>query len=324
MALLEVKNLKTHFFLRRGVVKAVDDVSFNVEKGETLGIVGESGCGKTMTSLSLLRLVPHPGRIMAGQILLDGVDLLTKSDKEMDRYRGKHIAQILQDPLSSLNPVFSIGNQVAEGIVIHDTIRGKKLRERVLWLLGRLRIPNAETRVDQYPHQLSGGMRQRVVGAICIACRPELLIADEPTTSLDVTIQLQYLNLLKEIQERDRLAMIFITHDFGIVAKMCDRVAVMYAGRIVETGDVGDIFDRPLHPYTIALVNSVPHADKRVGRLYSIEGQPPSLLNIGSRCAFYERCSDRFDRCAVDTMPPEGELPNNHIARCWKYARTPV
>ena len=322
MALLEVKGLKTYFFLRRGIVKAVDDVSFRVEKGETLGIVGESGSGKTITSLSLLRLVPNPGRIVAGQISFDGADLLTKSEEEMNRYRGRHISEILQEPLNSLNPVFSIGNQVAEGIVIHDQLRGRELGEKVVGLLGRLRIPNPETRVDQYPHQLSGGMRQRVVGAISIACRPELLIADEPTTSLDVTIQLQYLNLLKEIQERDKLAMIFITHDFGIVAKMCDRVAVMYAGRIVETGDVEDIFDRPRHPYTTALLNSVPHADERVDRLYSIEGQPPSLLNIGSRCPFYERCSDRFDQCTVDTMPPEFELPNNQFARCWKYGRT--
>jgi oligopeptide/dipeptide ABC transporter ATP-binding protein len=324
MALLEVKGLKTHFFLRRGTVKAVDDVSFSVEKGETLGLVGESGCGKTMTSLSLLRLVPEPGRIVAGQILFEGVDLLSKTEAEMEKYRGRHISQILQDPLNSLNPVFSIGDQVAEGIIIHDTMRGRALHKRVVGLLHRLRISDAETRVDQYPHQLSGGMRQRVVGAICIACRPHLLIADEPTTSLDVTIQLQYLNLLKEIQERDQLAMVFITHDFGVVAKMCDRVAVMYAGRIIETGNVQDIFDRPAHPYTVALVNSVPKVDDKVDRLYSIEGQPPSLLDIGPRCAFYERCPDRFLQCADDVMPPETELPNAQKVRCWKYARTPV
>ena len=197
MALIQVEGLKTYFFLRRGVIKAVNDVSFGVEKGETLGIVGESGCGKTITSLSLLRLVPNPGRIIAGRILFEGVDLLSKSEEEMRRYRGGHISEILQDPLNSLNPVFSIGNQVAEGIIIHDTLRGRELRERVVGLLERLRIPNPKTRIDQYPHQLSGGMRQRVVGAISIACRPQLLIADEPTTSLDVTIQLQYLNLLR-------------------------------------------------------------------------------------------------------------------------------
>jgi oligopeptide/dipeptide ABC transporter ATP-binding protein len=324
VALLEVKGLKTYFYLRRGIVKAVDDVSFTVDRGETLGIVGESGCGKTITSLSLLRLVPDPGKIIAGQILFDGVDLLCKTEEEMNKYRGRHISEILQDPLNSLNPVFTIGDQVAEGIVIHDSHRGNELRESVVGLLERLRIPNAETRIDQYPHQLSGGMRQRVVGAISIACRPELLIADEPTTSLDVTIQLQYLNLLKAIQERDRIALIFITHDFGIVAKMCDRVAVMYAGRIVEAGNVRDIFDRPLHPYTTALVNSVPKADERVDRLYSIEGQPPSLLNIPSRCAFYERCSDRFDPCAVDAMPPEVEFSNSQKVRCWKHVRAIV
>jgi oligopeptide/dipeptide ABC transporter ATP-binding protein len=319
MALLEVTDLRTYFFLSRGIVKAVDGLSFTVGREETLGIVGESGSGKTMTSLSLLRLVPEPGRIVSGQVLLDGVDLLTKSEKEMTRYRGRHISEILQDPLNSLNPVFSIGNQVAEGIVIHDTLRGKALREKVVGLLTRLRIPSAETRVHEYPHQLSGGMRQRVVGAISIACRPKVLIADEPTTSLDVTTQLQYLNLLKEIQERDNMAMIFITHDFGIVAKMCDRVAVMYAGRIVEMGDIRDIFDHPLHPYTTALLRSVPRPDEWVDRLYSIEGQPPSLLDIRPRCAFYERCPDRFARCAADTFPPKIDLLDNHVVRCWKY-----
>ena len=319
MALLEVKNLKTHFFLRRGTVKAVDDVSFSVDRGDTLGIVGESGCGKTITSLSIMSLVPSPGKSVGGSILFDGEDLLTKSEGEMRKYRGRYVSQILQDPLSSLNPVFSIGNQVGEGITIHDHVKGKSLKERVIGLLQRLGIPAAETRINDYPHQFSGGMRQRVVGAICIACRPQLLIADEPTTSLDVTIQMQYLNLLKEIQQRDDLGMIFITHDFGIVAKMCDRVAVMYAGRIVEMADVREIFDHPEHPYTVALINSVPKVDERVDRLYSIEGQPPSLLNISPRCAFLPRCPDSFDKCSLEEFPPEVKLPNNHIVRCWKY-----
>ncbi|MDP2917255.1 MAG: ABC transporter ATP-binding protein, partial [Dehalococcoidia bacterium] len=241
MALLEVKNLKTYFFLRRGVVKAVDDVSFSVDRGESLGIVGESGCGKTISALSILRLVPNPGKSIAGQVLFDGVNLLDLSDKGIRQYRGRHISLILQDPLVSLNPVFSIGDQVAEGIIIHDKVKGKPLRDRVVTLLRGLGIPAADTRVNDYPHQFSGGMRQRVVGAICLACRPELLIADEPTTSLDVTIQMQYLNLLRDIQQREKLALIFITHDFGIVAKMCHKVAVMYAGRIIERAAVRDL-----------------------------------------------------------------------------------
>ncbi len=320
MALLEVKGLKTYLFLRRGTVRAVEDVSFSVDKGETLGIVGESGSGKTMTSLSILRLVPEPGKTIAGQILFDGVDLLTLSEDKMNGYRGRHISQILQDPLNSLNPVLTIGDQVGEGIVLHSSLRGTELRERIMELLRRLKIPSPRVRIEEYPHQFSGGMRQRVVGAISIACRPELLIADEPTTSLDVTIQLQYLNLLKEIQERDKLALVFITHDFGVVAKMCDRVAVMYGGRIVEMASVRDIFDHPMHPYTVALMNSVPKADQKVDRLCCIEGQPPSLLNIGERCAFYDRCLERQDRCAVETFPPQVELSDHHTARCWKYA----
>ncbi len=319
MALLEVRDLKTHFFVRRGIVKAVDDVSFTVDSGETLGIVGESGCGKTITSLSIMRLVPKPGKIVSGSILLNGEELVTKTENEMRQYRGRRMSQILQDPLSSLNPVFTIGTQVGEGIVIHDHIRGEPLKKRVIGLLQLLGIPAPETRIKDYPHQFSGGMRQRVVGAICIACRPQLLIADEPTTSLDVTIQMQYLNLLKEIQARDNLGMIFITHDFGIVAKMCDRVAVMYAGRIVEMADVTEIFDSPLHPYTVALMHSVPKADEKVDRLYSIAGQPPSLLNIKASCAFQSRCAHRSERCASAGFPPERRLHNNHVVRCWKH-----
>ncbi len=214
MALLEVKGLKTHFFMRRGVVKAVDDVSFSIDKGETLGLVGESGSGKSVTSLSILRLVPTPGRNVGGSVTFDGVNLLSLSDKEMRGYRGRHLSMILQDPLSSLNPVFSIGDQVGEGIAIHDKVKGKPLLQRVVETLGKVAIPAAETRVGDYPHQFSGGMRQRVVGAVCLACSPHFLIADEPTTSLDVTIQRQYLNLLKSIQQREQLAMMFVTHDY--------------------------------------------------------------------------------------------------------------
>ena len=226
---------------------------------------------------------------------------------------------ILQDPLSSLNPVFSTGDQVGEGIVIHDRIKGKPLRQRVVELLQWLGIPSAETRLGDYPHQFSGGMRQREVGAICLACRPQFIIADEPTTSLDVTIQKQYLNLLKDIQRREQLAMMFVTHDFGIVAKMCDYVAVMYAGRIVEKAGVREIFDRPVHPYTKALMGSVPKVEKRVERLYSIEGQPPVLLNLPPGCSFLPRCTEKFDKCSSEELPPEVELPGNHLVRCWHY-----
>ncbi|CAI8012935.1 Glutathione import ATP-binding protein GsiA [Geodia barretti] len=256
---LKVDGLKTYFETRWGTVKAVDGVTFDLRRGETLGIVGESGSGKSVTMLSLMRLIPEPpGRIVDGQILLEGQDLVQLSDKEMSQIRGSQIALIIQDPMTSLNPVFSIGNQVGEAIKIHQDIPKSTVLQQVLNVLRKVNIPAAETRVRDYPHQMSGGMRQRVVGAIGISCEPIVLIADEPTTSLDVTIQAQYLKLLKELQEASDIGLIFITHDFGIVAKMCDRVAVMYAGRIVEMGDVRDIFNNPSHPYTEALLSSVP------------------------------------------------------------------
>jgi oligopeptide/dipeptide ABC transporter ATP-binding protein len=319
MALLEVRGLKTHFYLRRGVVKAVDDVSFSIDRGQTLGLVGESGSGKSMTSLSILRLVPTPGKTVGGSVTFDGVDLLSLSEKEMRGYRGRHLSMILQDPLSSLNPVLTMGDQVGEGIIIHQGIKGKPLLQRVVELLHWVGIPAPASRVNDYPHQFSGGMRQRVVGAVCLACRPHFLIADEPTTSLDVTIQMQYLNLLKGIQQREQLAMMFVTHDFGIVAKMCDHVAVMYAGRIVEKAAVREIFDRPVHPYTRALMASVPKVEERVERLYSIEGQPPALLGLPPGCSFLPRCAERFDKCSSEEFPPEVELPGNHFVRCWHY-----
>jgi peptide/nickel transport system ATP-binding protein len=319
MALLEVKGLSTYFFMRRGVVKAVDDVSFSVDRGETLGLVGESGCGKSVTSLSILRLVPIPGKIMGGSVRYDGVDLLSLSEGEMRRFRGRHLAMILQDPLSSLNPVFRIGFQVGEGIVIHDKVKGKPLRQRVVDLLRWLGIPAAETRVRDYPHQFSGGMRQRVVGAVSLACNPQVLIADEPTTSLDVTIQRQYLDLLNKIQQQRQLAMIFVTHDFGIVAQMCDHVGVMYAGRMVENATMRDIFDKPAHPYTEALMNSVPKVEERVERLYSIPGQPPPLLNLKPGCPFVSRCPRKFGKCESNEFPPEVEISENHSVRCWHY-----
>ena len=319
MSLIEVKKLCTSFFMRRGIVKAVDDVSFSIDRGETLGVVGESGCGKSVTALSILRLVPDPGRIVDGSVLFDGEDLLTKSEEEMRQYRGRHLSMILQDPLSSLNPVFSIGNQVAEGIVIHEGLKGERLQERVVDLLGLLGIPAAHTRLKDYPHQFSGGMRQRVVGAISLACRPHFLIADEPTTSLDVTIQRQYLDLLKNIQRQEGLAMMFVTHNFGVVAKMCDQVAVMYAGKIVERAEIREIFNHPAHPYTRALLGSVPKVEERVEKLYSIEGQPPTLLNLPPGCSFLPRCGEKLNQCSREEFPPEVMLSENHFVRCWKH-----
>ena len=260
---LQVEDLRTYFRTRWGTVKAVDGISFHLRRGETLGIVGESGSGKSVTMLSLMRLVPSPpGEIVSGKIVLDGEDLVPLSDRDMNRVRGSKIALIIQDPMTSLNPVFTIGNQVTEAIRIHQNIPRRSVLDQALDVLRKVNIPAAESRVKDYPHQMSGGMRQRVVGAIGISCQPQVLIADEPTTSLDVTIQAQYLKLLKELQRDSDLSLIFITHDFGIVAKMCDRVAVMYAGRIVEQGSVRDIFNNPSHPYTEALLASVPRMEE--------------------------------------------------------------
>ena len=315
---LSVDDLRTHFTTRWGTVKAVDGISFDLRKGETLGIVGESGCGKSVTMLSLMRLIPTPpGRIVSGKIVLDGEDIVPISEQEMAQIRGSKIALIIQDPMTSLNPVFSIGDQVEEAIKIHQDIPKRSIMDRALEVLRKVNIPAAETRVKDYPHQMSGGMRQRVVGAIGISCQPQVLIADEPTTSLDVTIQAQYLKLLKDIQKDSDLSIIFITHDFGIVAKMCDRVAVMYAGRIVEHGSVRDIFNKPSHPYTEALLASVPRMDRVVDRLFSIEGQPPPLHDLPVGCAFADRCPVVMDKCR-DEYPEIKAVSDGHTAACWK------
>ena len=315
---LSVEDLRTHFTTRWGTVKAVDGISFDLRKGETLGIVGESGCGKSVTMLSLMRLIPvPPGQIVSGKIVLDGEDIVPITEQEMAEIRGSKIALIIQDPMTSLNPVFSIGNQVEEAIEIHQDIPKQSIMDRALEVLRKVNIPAAETRVKDYPHQMSGGMRQRVVGAIGISCQPQVLIADEPTTSLDVTIQAQYLKLLKDIQKDSDLSIIFITHDFGIVAKMCDRVAVMYAGRIVEHGSVRDIFNNPSHPYTEALLASVPRMDRVVDRLFSIEGQPPPLHDLPVGCAFADRCPVVMDKCR-ESYPEIKAVSDGHTAACWK------
>jgi peptide/nickel transport system ATP-binding protein len=316
--LLEIRNLGVHYITARGarVNRAVDEVSLSLDAGETLGIVGESGSGKTTLALSLLRLLPTAARFVSGEVIFEGRDLLTLSDKEMRKVRGQRIAMILQDPLASLNPLFTIGNQVAEPLRVHEHASRKSAWARACELLRSVKIPAPEARVKEYPHQMSGGMRQRIVGAIGISCEPRLLIADEPTTSLDLTIQAQYLNLLRELQQAHGLALIFITHNLGIVAKMCDRVAVMYAGRMVEAGPVKEIFDTPAHPYTRALLESIPRMGDSRRRLTAIDGQPPDLAALPTGCAFHPRCPDVMDRCREEA-PPDVTVSPTHFGRCW-------
>jgi oligopeptide/dipeptide ABC transporter ATP-binding protein len=323
--LLELRNLSTHYVSARGtrVVRAVDEVSLSLEAGSTLGIVGESGSGKSTLALTILRLLPPAARITGGEILFEGEDLRGKSDVEMRRIRGKRIAMILQDPMASLNPLFTIGDQVAEPLRVHESAGRAGAWSRAKDLLKAVRISAPESRVGEYPHQMSGGMRQRIVGAIAISCSPRLLIADEPTTSLDLTIQAQYLNLLRELQRQHELALIFITHNLGIVAKMCDQVAVMYAGRLVEWGPVTRIFDAPAHPYTQALLGSIPRMGDSRERLTAIEGQPPDLAAPPSGCAFHPRCPQATAQCREQT-PPETVLAPRHTTRCWLSVPAPA
>jgi oligopeptide/dipeptide ABC transporter ATP-binding protein len=325
MPLLDIRNLSTHYVSAQGsrVVRAVDAVSLRIDAGETLGIVGESGSGKSTLALSILRVLPAAARIVGGQIRFEGEDLVGKSDAEMRQVRGKRIAMILQDPMASLNPLFTIGNQVAEPIRVHEGVRRKDAWARARDLLKAVRIPAPEARLGQYPHEMSGGMRQRIVGAIGISCRPRLLIADEPTTSLDLTIQAQYLNLLRELQRAHGLALIFITHNLGIVAKMCDRLAVMYAGRVVEAGPVRRVFDAPAHPYTRALLNAIPRMSDAEQRLTAIDGQPPDLSALPPGCAFAPRCPWAVARCRAEAPPTFSPEPDR-ITQCWLAAPVAV
>jgi peptide/nickel transport system ATP-binding protein len=321
-ALLDVRDLRTYIYTRRGVVKAVDGATFSVRRGETLGIVGESGSGKSMSCLSILRLVPEPGgRIVGGEIIFDGEDLLAKSAEEMRALRGSRVAMILQDPMASLNPALTVGEQIAETLRLHRGLRGSALDERVVELLRQVKISDPERRVHAYPHQMSGGIRQRVAGAIAISCGPSLLIADEPTTSLDVTIQAQYLRLLKDIQRETNLALVFVTHDLGIVAKLCDRVAVMYAGRIVETGTTRQIFNQPRHPYTIGLLNCLPTLKRGREPLAAIDGQPPDLAHVPPGCAFSPRCPLVEPACLVE-RPRLEPIESGHLAACIRAGET--
>jgi len=315
--LLRVENLQTYYFGFRGarVVKAVDGISFSLDAGETLGLVGESGCGKTTTCHSIVRLLAPSARIVGGSMALEGEELLTKSRREMRMIRGRRIATIIQDPMASLDPLFTIYNQVAEPAYYHRALRGRRLRQRVQELLALVRIPSPAARMRDFPHQMSGGQRQRIVGAIAQAGGPQIIIADEPTTNLDVTIQLQYLNLLKELQRASGVGLIFVTHNLGIVAKMCDKVAVMYAGKIVEMQPVRDLFYTPRHPYTRALLDSIPKLGTKEP-LYAIPGQPPDLAALPSGCSFHPRCAQALDRCYT-AEPEDQHLGNGSTVRCW-------
>lgn len=319
---LEVKGLKTYFFTEDGVVKAVDGVDFLVYPGEVMGLVGESGCGKSVTSLSVMRLISRPGEIVQGAIILDGQDMLELTEDEMMQIRGNRISMIFQQPQTALNPVFQVGDQIAEVLNVHQSL-GKELgRKRAVELLRMVGIPEPERRAAAYPHELSGGMAQRVMIAMALACAPELLIADEPTTALDVTIQAQILDLMRALREKTGTSIILITHDLGVVAEMCERVAVMYAGRIVEQTDVNRLFDRPLHPYTQGLIGSIPVLGKIKDRLEVIPGNVPNLINLPAGCKFAPRCRARVEHnltICTDKEPDLIEAQVNHTVRCWLY-----
>ncbi len=321
--LLEVRNLTTEFLTRGGVVRAVDGVSWDVAEGETVALVGESGCGKSVSALSVMRLVEAPaGRIVGGQVRFKGRDLLTLSEEEMRRVRGREIAMVFQEPMTSLNPVLTIGRQLTEGLEIHLGMTREQARQRAAELLATVGIPDPARRLAQYPHQFSGGMRQRMVIATALACHPSLILADEPTTALDVTIQAQILELMRDLSRRFGVAMLIITHNLGVVARYADRVNVMYAGRIVERGTARELYRRPRHPYTLGLLRSVPRLDEpRRARLDPIEGQPPDLTRLPHGCAFAPRCAFRVERCLAERpvlAPAGGE---GHVSACWEAAR---
>jgi oligopeptide transport system ATP-binding protein len=316
--LLDVKNLKTQFFTQDGVVKAVDDVSFHIMPGETLGIVGESGCGKSITAMSIMRLIPSPpGKIVGGQILFDGEDVMKMSDEEVRSIRGNKIAMIFQDPMTSLNPVLTINRQISESLELHLGMSKSQSRARSVELLKMVGIPNAEERVDQYPHQFSGGMRQRVMIAMALSCNPSLLIADEPTTALDVTIQAQILDLMRNLQQEHNTALMMITHDLGVVAGMTDRIQVMYAGHVVETAPTEELFANPRHPYTVGLLNSIPRLDAVAkAKLSPIRGLPPDLIDLPDMCPFLPRCDYAREKCEQQN-PPLLEVNDVHRSACW-------
>jgi oligopeptide/dipeptide ABC transporter ATP-binding protein len=319
--LLEIRGLRTHFFTQDGTVKAVDGVSFEIKYGQTLGVVGESGCGKSITALSTMRLIDRPGRILEGEIRLDGRNLLDLDDEGMSEVRGNAISMIFQEPMTSLNPVFTCGEQIAEAVSLHKRVSKREAMDRAIEMLGQVGIADAKRRAASYPHQLSGGMRQRVMIAMALSTNPELLIADEPTTALDVTIQAQILELMKGLREQNKMAIMLITHDLGVVAEMADEVVVMYAGKIVERADVDTIFEAPHHPYTQGLLASIPRLGEKRERLEVIQGVVPNPLNLPSGCLFKRRCPNAMPIC--DVAPPLREIPptsagrSRHLSRCW-------
>ena len=317
--LLEVKDLQTHFFTMDGVVKAVDGVSYDLEEGETLGLVGESGCGKSVSALSLMRLIPDPpGKIVNGEVVLDGEDILKIDMDDMRNIRGAKMSMVFQEPMTSLNPVLTIERQLTETLQLHKGMSKVEARREGVDLLSRVGIPDPEQRIKQYPHQFSGGMRQRVMIAMALSCSPRLIIADEPTTALDVTIQAQILELMKSLTTEFGVALIVITHNLGVVARYADRVNIMYAGRIIERGTAREIYSNPRHPYTVGLLRSVPRLDlPRRAKLDPIEGQPPDLVNLPAGCAFRARCRWAIDKCATDTPMLEETSPN-HWSACWR------
>lgn len=319
---LEVKNLKTYFYTEDGVVKAVDGVDFHVFPGEVMGLVGESGCGKSVTSMSIMRLISMPGKIVEGEIIFDGKDLLKYTEEQMVHIRGNRISMIFQQPQTALNPVFKVGDQISEVLHIHQSLGKEAGRARAVELLKMVGIPEPERRAEAFPHELSGGMAQRVMIAMALACVPDLLIADEPTTALDVTIQAQILGLMKDLREKIGTSIILITHDLGVVAEMCERVAVMYAGRIVEQTDVKTLFEQPLHPYTQGLIGSIPILGKIKDRLEVIPGSVPNLVNLPPGCQFAPRCKARLEHnlaICSETEPQLIEVTNGHAVRCWLY-----
>lgn len=318
MSLLQVKDLKTYFYTDDGVVKAVDGVSYDLSEGETLGLVGESGCGKSVSALSILRLIPYPpGRIVGGEAIFEGRDLLKLSEEEIRHIRGNRIAMVFQEPMTSLNPVLTIGIQVGEALELHRGFDKKGAREEAIRLLRMVGIPDAERRIDDFPHQFSGGMRQRVMIAMALSCNPKLLIADEPTTAVDVTIQAQLLEVVKELTSRLGTAVILITHNLGVVARHVNRMAVMYAGRIVEQGPAAEVYANPRHPYTVGLLASVPRLDKpRKERLIPIDGQPPNLISLPPGCSFEPRCSYRMEICSKE-RPELRPVGDSHFTACW-------
>ncbi|MCX6162664.1 MAG: ABC transporter ATP-binding protein [Ignavibacteriae bacterium] len=316
--LLEVKDLRTYFYTDDGIAKAVDGVSFSLEKGETLGIVGESGCGKSVTALSIMRLLPgHTAKIESGEILFDRKDITRLNEKEMRRIRGNEISMIFQEPMTSLNPSYTCGNQITEAITAHLNISGKEAKDKAVNILRAAGISNPEKRFNEYPHQLSGGIRQRVMIAIALSCNPKILIADEPTTALDVTVQAQILDLMKKLQAESGMGLILITHDLGVIAEMSDNVVVMYASKVVEFGSAEEIFYNPKHPYTIALLESIPRLTTEKGRLPSIEGTVTSSLNYPPGCRFAARCKEADARCGNEE-PPTTRISEGHYSCCWR------